>query len=447
MSSALLAEIRTQVRLAWPVTLGQLAGMSMSVVDTMMVGRVSAEAMAAVSLGSMWGFGISVFAFGMLRAIDPLVAQAHGAGDDAAVGRTLVRGLALALLLSVPSAALYLAAEPGLRLLGQPAGPLPDAGAYAAVLSLGVPAGLVFHVVRSVVQGRGSTRPAMVAIVLANLVNAAVDYVFIFGHFGAPALGVVGAALATVASGWFQLGLLVWLERVELRRLWRGVAQRFEPKPVGELARLGLPQGFQMASEVWSFLVAGFMVGSFGAVTLAGHTVVMQLSSVSFMVPLGVSTAAAIRVGQRVGAGLPWGHAAIAAQLLGAGAMSVSALLFAFLPGPLAAAFTTDLDAVAIAVALLPLAAAFQLFDGAQVVAFGVLRGAGDLTVPATANVVGYWLVGLPVGAWLAWGLDLGAAGVWAGLVVALASVAVLLVARERVILARGGTRLTLDRG
>ncbi len=443
--STIRSEIRALVTMAWPVALGQLAMMSMQLVDTAMVGRVSAEAMGSVALGGWWWFAISVFAMGMMRGIDPIVAQAHGAGDDAAIGTVFARGVALALVLSVPSAALVTLAESGLALIGQPAELLPMAGRYARIVALAVPALFLFSLVRGVLQGQAIMRPATIAIVAANVLNALVDYVLVFGKLGFPALGASGAAVATVASAWFQLGALVWMTRRSLARGWPGWRAGFALGPLASIARIGAPQGFQVASEVWGFLVAGFLVGTFGALPLAAHTVTMQLSSVSFMVPLGVSVAAATRVGNRIGAGQPWRETAVAAHLLGIGVMTCSAALFALAPGPLARLFTNEAEVVAVAATLIPLAAAFQLFDGTQVVAFGVLRGAGDQTVPAVANVVGYWCLGLPIGAWLAVGAGWGVLGVWAGLVIALASVAGLLLLRERSTLRRGGYRVAME--
>ena len=436
------AELRTLAGLAWPVVLGQLAGMSLQVVDIAFVGRVSVEAMAAVALGTWWSFGVLVFAYGMSRALDPIVSQAHGAGDHAAVGRAEARGAGLAVVLSIPCALLFGLAEPGLRLLGQPEALLPTAGTFARVLAIAAPGMLIFNALRAVVQGQGLMRPATIAIVVANVVNAAVDYVFVIGSFGAPRLGAVGAACATVTSTWVQLFLLVWLVRGHLRGLWPGWRVAFEVRPLLELARIGAPQGFQMASEVWSFLLAGFVVGTFGAADLAGHTVVMQLSSLSFMFPMGISAAASTRVGNLIGAGRPWGQVAVVAHGLGIAVMATSALCFLAFAGPLVAIFTDDAPAVAVALTLLPLAAAFQLFDGTQVVAFGVLRGAGDMLVPSAANIVGFWVLGLPLGAWLAITQGMGSRGVWIGLVVGLATVAGLLVVRERSTWRRGGFRV-----
>lgn len=441
-SLSLRAELRTLTGLAWPVVLGQLAGMSMQIVDTAMVGRVSADAMASVALGSYWVFGVIIFAFGLARVLDPIVSQAHGAGDHAAVGRALGHGVALALLLSIPAGALFCLAEPGLRALGQPASLLPTAGAYARILALAAPGMLLFSTIRGVLQGQGIMRPATFAIVVANLVNFVVDYAFVLGRLGAPAWGAVGAACATVVSTWVQVALLVWLMRDHLRGLWPGWRVALDPRPVLALARRGVPQGFQMASEVWSFLVAGFVVGSFGAAAVAGHAIVMQFASLSFMFPMGVSTAAATRVGNLIGAGQPWGRVAVVAHGLGIVLMGTSALVFLGFGAPLAAVFTPDAAAVAMAVSLFPLAAAFQLFDGTQVVAFGVLRGAGDLNVPSAANVLGFWCLGLPVGAWLALSQGFGTRGMWMGLVIGLAAVAAILLVRERWTWRRGGFRV-----
>lgn len=444
--SPLFAEIRTLTRLAWPVALAQMGQMSMQLVDTAMVGRLGADAMAAVALGVWWSFAICVFGFGMMRGVDPVVSQAHGAGDDRAIGTALARGLALAVVLTLPAMALVRLAEPGLALLGQPAELLPTAGAYARVYSFAVLPIFAFALVRGVLQGQEIVRPATVSIIVANVVNAAVNYVLVFGNFGAPKLGAVGAAWATVLSAWVQLFVLVWMSRAALARGWPGWRAGFAVGPLAAIARVGFPQGMQVASEVWGFLVAGFVVGTFGAAALGGHTIVMQLASVSFMAPLGVSVAAATRVGNLLGAGLPWRDAAVAAHVMGIAIMALSALTFALFPGPLGRLFTDDPAVLAYVVALMPLAAAFQLFDGTQVVAFGVLRGAGDQTVPAVANLVGYWLLGLPIGAWLALRLGWGPYGVWIGLALALACVAGLLLLRERWTLRRGGFRVLLDR-
>lgn len=435
-------ELRVISTMAWPVVLGQLAQMSMQVVDTLLLGRVGADAMASVSLGGMWSFAVCVFGYGMMRGLDPLLSQAHGARDQATIGRTFGHGLGLAAALSVVSIALVWPAERGLALLGQPADLLPTAGTYARIFCAAIPSMFFFHLIRGVLQAQEQMRPATIAVVVANVVHAAAGYAFVFGHFGAPKLGAVGAAVATVGSSWFQLFVLVALTHKELARGWQGLGAAREVGPILALARTGFPQALQVGSEVWGFLVAGFIVGSLGAVSLAGHTVTMQLASVSFMVPLGVSAAAATRVGNHIGAGTPWKNTAIAAHILGLGVMSVSASLFALAPGWLASLFTPDVAVVALAATLIPVAAAFQLFDGTQVVAFGVLRGAGDQVVPSIANLIGYWLVGLPLGAWLALRGGMGVHGLWIGLVVALALVAALLLVRERWTLSRGGFRV-----
>lgn len=442
--SALLQELRRQLDLAWPVALAQLAAMSMSVVDTVMVGHYDASQMAAVALGTTWQMMLLMLALGTLRVLDPLVSQAHGAGDRRALSLALARGVGLALVLSVPSTLALWLSEPVLRLLGQPEEVVPVAGAYCRALTPSHLFFLLFMALRNWLQGLGITRPAAWAVVLANVANAAVDWVLIYGRYGFPELGAVGAGWATSVSHGAEVLVLVALSWRELAGGWPGWREVFRVGPLAELVRLGWPLGAQLATEGWAFSVAGLMVGWLGAVPLAAHGLVLNLASVSFMVPLGVSTAAATRVGNLLGAGRPWGQAAGVALGLGAGVMLVSATAFALLPGPLARIYTDDPEVIAAAVTLLPIAAVFQLFDGTQVVAFGVLRGVGDTRVPSLANVLGYWCVGLPAGAALAFAGGWGVRGMWVGLALALAMVAVILVFRLRATHRRGGYRFTM---
>ncbi len=433
----LLAELRAVWALAWPVSLGMLAMLGMNTVDTLLVSPLGKEALGTLVLANMWFFGVSVVAHGALRAVDPLVAQAHGANDRAAIVRVTAQAIGLALLLTPPTMAALFVAQPGLRALGQPTDLLPATGAFCALMALGVPAQLVFIALRQVLQARGVVRPTTIVLVLANVFNAAFVSLMVYG-FG---LGALGCAAATATAQYFMLGALLWLAREPLREVlppgWR---EHLTLRPVLGLVRTGFPLGVQMGMEAWAFLAAGLMMGAIGEGPLAAHGIVINLASLAFMVPLGVSAGAATRVGNLVGAERPWRTAALASILLGGGIMAGSAAVFALLPGPLTAMFQPEADVAAVCVALLPIAAAFQLFDGLQVVAFGVLRGAGDLLVPSLANLVGYWVVGLPFGAWLAFTLGWGPVGVWTGLAAGLACVATLLLFRL-VQIARAGVR------
>jgi MATE family multidrug resistance protein len=419
-------------RLAAPVVVAQLALVSLATVDTLMAGRLGGEAMAAVALGSTWYFAATVFAIAAARALDPVVSQAHGAGDRRTAGLGLARGIVmlqgLGLLVIVP----LLAAEPILRATGQPAELAREAGRYCLLLAPSVPAVMAFSAVRQFLQGLGWMRPGAVAVIATNFVNAALNGVFMFGLGGFPAMGALGCALATTVADWFLLGFLLWISRSVLREYWpgwRGAADAAEQR---RLLVLGVPLGLQFALEAWAFHGATLMIGRFGETALAAHAVTFNLAALSFMVPFGLGAAAATRVGNLVGARLPWTRSAWLAVACGAGIMTVPAAAFGWGRNVLARLYTADAEVVALAATLLPLAAAFQMFDGTQAVAFGALRGVGDVAIPSAANVAGYWVVGLPLGAWLAFGRGWGAAGIWTGLAVSLAVVAVVLVARLR---------------
>lgn len=439
------AELRRLFDLAWPVSVAYIGSVSLSTVDTVMAGRLGPETMAAVALGALWHVAVSIVAFGAARALDPVVAQAFGAGDRRGVGLGLSRGIAMGMLLAVPIAALLALGGPGLRLFGQPEALTPDAARYAWVRVLGVPALMGFVVIRQFLAALGRMREATVAVVGANLVNAFLNWVFMYGNLGSPRLGAAGCALASAIGEWFMLAALVRLALPVLREHWPGRAGMFELRPLGRLMAIGLPLGLTFALEVWAFHAAGLMMGRFGARAIAAHTAAMNLATLSFMLPNGLAAATATRVGNLVGAALPWSRTAWVAVAAGASMMALPAAAFVLFPAALARLYTPDVEVVAIAAVLLPLAAAFQLFDGTQVVCFGALRGAGDVHLPAVANVVGYWVLGLPVGWALAFRGGGGPAGVWLGLVLALAVVAAILLLRLAVVVRRGASRVRLD--
>jgi len=435
-------ELRRLFRLAGPVMIAYLGTISMGTIDTIMAGRLGPAALGSVALGHTWGIAVAIVAYGAARVLDPIVAQAYGAGDRRAAGLGLSRGLAMMTILGAPVIVLYAAAGPGLALLGQPIELIPDARTYCLVLVPGMPAILAFVVVRNFLQAVGLVRPATYAILLANVMNVLFNGVFMYGWLGFPSLGVAGCALSTAIGQWIMLGAIVVFSRRTLRAYWPGFSGAFAWAPLSPMLRLGLTLGFQFGLEVWAFHAAGFMMGRLGGAAFAAHAVAINLATISFMLPSGVGVAAATRVGNLVGAGLPWGRSAAIAIGLGAAIVAVPAIAFLLLPKALAGIYTSDVTVVGVAAAIIPLAGAFQLFDGTQAVAFGVLRGAGDLKVPAIVNVLGYWLFGLPIGWVLAFPAGGGARGVWAGLVLGLAAVALLLVLRVGRLSRRPVTRL-----
>jgi MATE family multidrug resistance protein len=429
------ADLGTLVRLAIPLVVVMVASMSMGVVDTVMVGRVSARDLAAVALGNLYFYGAVVFGMGVLFALDPVVSQAVGAGDRAAVARGVQRGGVLAAALTLLATVLLLPAEPVLRLLGQPEDVVPVAAGYARVCIPGVLPFFAFNVLRQSLQAMGRVAPLVAVVVAANLANVFFNWVLIYGNLGFPAMGAVGSGWATSLSRWFMtLGLLAlsWPLLGPYLRPLRPEALALAP--LARFLRLGAPIGGQQLLEFGVFGAAGLLMGWMGTAAMASHQVALNLASLTFMVPLGVAQAGSVLVGQAVGRGDPAGarRAAGGALLLGTGFMTLTAILFTTIPGALARAYSPDLTVVALASALIPIAGVFQVFDGIQVVALGALRGAADTRIPMVLNLVGFWGIGLPVSAALGFWAGLGPRGIWIGLAAGIALVAVLLLARMR---------------
>ena len=418
------------LRLAGPVMIAYLGTISMGTVDMKMAGALGAKELAAVAMGNTWAVAAAILVWGAARALDPVVAQANGAGDIRGAGLGLTRGLAMTALLGVPVMIGFAFVGQGLALLGQPPELIPHAAAFCRALIPGLPAIMAFIVLRNFLQAVGVVRPATYAIIIANVANALLNTVLMYGKFGFPALGVVGCGLSTSINEWLMLGCLIVFSRKTLRVYWPGWKGAFDAAPLRRMTKLGLSLGAQFAFEVWAFHAAGFMMGRLGTVAFAAHAIAINLATISFMVPSGIGAACATRVGNLVGAREPWTRAAWTGIGLGALVMTVPAALFTFAAGPLANFYAADAEVVACAALILPLAGAFQLFDGVQAVAFGVLRGAGDTHLPAAANIVGYWVFGLPAGWLLAITFGWGPQGVWAGLVLALAAVAAILLVR-----------------
>ncbi len=428
-------DVRGLLRLASPIVLIQVGLVSMGAVDTIMVGHVSATALAAVALGNLYTFSLSLFGLGVLLALDPIVAQALGAKDEVAVQRGLQRGLLLSLILAIPTSLLHLTVNPVLTLMQQPGEVIPITTGYVYRVAPSVWPFFAFMALRQTLQAHRRTRPIVITIVIANIANALLNYAWIFGKFGFPALGVLGSAWATMVGRWLMAGLLLALGWKHLSPYLRRLAPRvFHPRPLGRMLRVGAPIGTQMLFEWGAFAAIGFLMGWLGVIQLAAHQVAINLASLTFMVPLGVSSAAAVIVGHAVGRKDPAGvrRASLAALIVGAGFMSVTAVTFISIPGLLTGIYTTNADVIRLAVLLLPIAGVFQIFDGVQVVCLGVLRGLGDTRVPMFVAILGFWCLGIPVSLWLAFGWNLGAIGLWWGLVAGLAIVAVILAIRVR---------------
>ncbi|NNK64998.1 MAG: MATE family efflux transporter [Gemmatimonadetes bacterium] len=444
------AELRELIDLAVPVAVAQVGMMFMGVVDSIMVGRVSPRDLAAVSLGNVYFFASVVFGMGVLFALDPVVSQALGARDDEGVARGTQRGLLLALGLTVVATLLLCTAEPVLRALRQPAEVVPVAAGYAWASIAGVLPFYLYIVQRQVMQAMGRLRPVLLAMLVANIANVGFNWVLIFGNWGFPPLGAVGAGWASSGSRWvmaLSIAIFAWPALKPQLRPFRREVLRAEPL-LGML-RIGGPTGMQLQLEFGAFAVAGLAMGLLGTVAVAGHQVALNLASLTFMVPVGVAQATAVLVGRAVGREDPWGarRASGAGLVVGAAFMTITATAFLLIPGPLARIYSPDAAVIALGASLLPIAGLFQVADGVQVVAAAALRGIGDTRAPMLINLLGFWGIGLPVGVWLAFGADLGPRGVWWGLAVGLLAVALLLLQRVRVRFGRDLRRLVFEAG
>ncbi|HEX5632204.1 MAG TPA: MATE family efflux transporter, partial [Gemmatimonadales bacterium] len=371
-----------------------------------------------------------------------------GAKDTEGVARNVQRGLVLSLVLSVPGALLLLNGEPILRAFGQPAEVIPQAGAYTRYAAPGVLPFYVFLVFRQSLQAFTRMAPIVWSIVISNVLNAALNWVLIFGHLGAPPMGVAGASIASTIGRWIAPFLLLALSWHQLKPALLPLQRAaLEPAPLGRMVRLGAPIGLQMLLEYTAFGTVGLLMGRIGTTAVAAHQVALNLASLTFMVPLGVGQAGAVLVGHAVGSrdALAARGAARAAVLWGVGFMALAAVAFLLVPRPLATFYTTDLATIELAAMLIPVAGVFQLFDGMQAVTAGLLRGAGDTRVPMLTNLAGFWLFGIPLCLALAFGLDMGPMGLWWGLAAALSVVATLLARRTWRILHQPLERVVIE--
>jgi len=445
-----LDDLRRMLRLAAPVAFVQVGIMGMGVVDTIIVGHVSGVALAAVALGNLYFFGAIIFGMGVVMALDPVIAQAVGAGDDLGVSRGLQRGLILAVGLTILATAIVFPVEPVLRWLAQPADVVPVAALFARICIPGIFPLFAFLVLRQTLQAQHRMRPIVITIIVSNLVNAALAWALVFGHWGFRPGGVAGAAWATTLSRWFMALAMLGAGWPSLRphiHLFR--LRAFELGPLRRMIALGAPVGINLQVEYSAFAIVGLLMGWLGVEQLAGHQVALNLASLTFTVPLGVGAAAAVLVGNAIGRNDPDGARRHAGAALACGTvfMVLSAFTFIAIPAQLAALYTTQAGVLILASRLIPIAGIFQVFDGLQVVAGGVLRGAGDTRAPMVISVAAFWIVMMPLCYVLGFRTRLGAVGLWYGLVAGLGALAILLLLRIHHRFGKDLRRVNLDEG
>ena len=430
-------ELRAMVALAVPVVLSELGWVAQGVVDTIMVGRLGPAAIGVVAMGNAVCYPPSLFGIGLLLGLDTLVAQAYGRRDHDECHRWLAQGVYLACITTVPVMAVIGLASFGFTRFGITPEVAGRAGGYLRLLSCGTLPLLLYGATRRYLQGVGQVRVITVTYVLANLVNWFGDWVLIYGKLGMPALGVNGSAISTVfARITMAAALLGFAWRYErkrghpLFRHWAG-AQAARLK---QLLRLGAPVAGQILLEVGAWNLVTFSAGYLTPVALATHQIVLNYASMTYMVPLGNSAAAAVSVGHAVGAGdaARARRAGWMALGLGTSFMLLAAAAFVAWPKPLIELYTRDARVLAVGPGLLGIVAAFEIFDGIQTVSTGALRGLGETRAPMIANLVGYWVLGLPLGFFLCFALKWGIYGLWIGLTVALVVIALAVLARWR---------------
>jgi len=420
--------------LALPIIVAQVGTFSMGLVDTLLVGPMGREALSALGLGNTLFFAVLIFGIGMMMSLDTWVSQAFGAGRYADCSRGLVQGLWLALLVTPLLIAVMTALPHLLLAFNYPAEMVDLALQYMGPLRWGVLPMLCFATYRSFMTAMGVTRPLLFAVALANIANVVLDLWFIHGGLGVDPLGVTGVAWATVVCRTFFLLpplVLVVHFRADFKRLpkpnWRP-----DPRLLKSLAALGIPIGLTYVAEVGCFSTAGVLMGALGPLPLAAHGVALNLAALFFMVALGLGAAAAVRVGQNLGAGNHEGVVRAGWTALGSAVTygSLSALVIMLFREELVAMYRVEPEIFKLATQFMVIAAVFQLADSAQATGVGVLRGLGDTRWPLRIILVGYGGIAIPIGVIGAFVLDDDPRWIWVGLAVGLAVVAVLLTAR-----------------
>ena len=420
-------ELRTLLRLAGPLILGYAGGQLMSMTDTAMVGRLGADALAGVAIGNGVYFTVSCFGIGCVAGIEAPIAQALGAGERLRARRLLWQGVRVALGVSLPLIVVMTLLPAALPAVGIDAATTHEVRFYLWARMLNVIPFLVFNAQRAYLQAAGITRPIIVSTAVGLVANALGNWLFIY-RLG---LGVAGSGIAsTLASAAMVAALAPAVAAVDTPDDPRRRA--YDPALVRTILRLGVPNGGQVVAEVGVFALVGVLAGRIGATSAAAHLVAITLASFTFGVTLGIGAATSVRVGHHIGAGDSDG--ARRAGLVGLGAssafMTAAACVFFTCAPWLAAALTDDPTVLAVAVPLIHVAAIFQISDGLQATAAGALRGAGDPHAPLYANLVGHWLVGLPVAVGLGFFAHQGATGLWWGLSLGLTAVAAALIGR-----------------
>ena len=426
-------ETRGLLRLAGPLIVNNLSIAGMQFADAVMAGRLGAESLAAVAVGaSVWFFGFAL-CLGVMMAISPIAARHYGAGNAALIGRYTRQGVYLGVAFGLLVILLaHLTVGPLLRQVGVDDSFRDLTQGYVLAIVPGAPAIFVFLALRFTTEGIGHTRPIMFTSILSLVANVFLNYVFMFGHFGAPALGAVGCGLASAITMWLIMGALIVYMLVSPRyrplEIFTRVAPP-RPKALREILALGVPIAITITAEAGLFNAVSILMGTRGASIAAAHQIAINFAATMFMIPLALSSAITVRVGHALGSGND--AAARFSGALGilicAGFMACSATFLLIFRDAVVGLYTNDTSVTSIAISLLLMAAIFQIADGVQIGAAGALRGYKDTRVPMVINTFAYWVLAFPLAYLAAVTYQAPPSYVWGGFVLGLTVAAVLL--------------------
>lgn len=418
--------------LAFPVVLSQLGQVLVGVADSMMVGRLGAVPLAAASLGNSIFFVILMFGMGISMGITPLVSVAEGKGKFKRIGHLFQHGLWINIATAVLLTVVIVGLSQGLHFLNQPEEVVELTIPYLFIITSSLLPFMIFQSFKQLAEGISQTKQAMYVTIICNLVNVFLNWVLIYGNLGTPAMGLNGAGLATLISRVMMpvmMGLYVMRSsRYSVFDLKLGIGKlRF--LLLNRILKIGVPTGFQYIFEVSAFSAAAIMMGWIGVNALAAHQIAINLASVSYMMVSGLSTAGMIRVSNQIGRGnfksmREAGMVVFGMTLI---FMSITGLIFIVMRSYLPTLYIDNEEVVALSASLLIIAGMFQLSDGIQVAGLGVLRGLEDVKFPTLITLVAYWVIGLPLGYFLAFQLDMAEKGIWYGLLIGLSITAVVL--------------------
>jgi len=428
------AELRAIAKMARPIALAQVGLVTMGLVDTAILGRVSSIELAGASVGRNIGFTASTLSIGIAMALEPLAAQAVGAREPDRAWGALIATMRTLVAVWLPSTVAAFAATLFLGKLGIDAEVVRAARQFLVAQAPGQHFFSLFLAQKTFLQAHGSTRPALVASGAANLLNFVLCNLLVRGDAALRSVGLPAVGLAELGS--FGAGLATSVAALVLTLVLHAAARTFKPAdavarvPARAVLDLGLPAGLHMLAEVGGFALVSVLAAKLGKTAVAANQVALGLASFTFMAALGVSGATAVRVGHCVGAGLSPRRSGLVGIGLGASVMMLGSLSFALFPRPLVALFTSDPAVIDLGVQLLRVAAIFQLFDGVQAVGAGALRGAGDVRFVLFVGVGAYWVVGVPMAVIFGFVMGRGAVGMWWALSIALMTAATAFLAR-----------------